>query len=236
MRHDVVQLANLDLFHVIDPVLTAEIWQPRRVGLEQRAEYVGVHDIDLLRTRCAAQGITLDLPRGIELAALFKAKDVLADGLEGDDGAGIVHAFPKEVMVLADIRADIEHAVDLERGKQLAQMRSEVTVVDIAAPNDVVAKRMNGFENAILKGGHANSGPGVGSYMPSHRCAWQLLQRRKPGFGSLTSAVGGDGPQNLLGLLRLTALAQISGTAEALERCFHDRRIGRKSLIDLLCF
>ena len=53
-------------------------------------------------------------------------------------------------MILAGIGADIEHAIDVQASKQLAQMQGEVALLHVAQRHDVVAERSADPENRVL--------------------------------------------------------------------------------------
>jgi hypothetical protein len=57
---------------------------------------------------------------------------------------------PQEVVILAGIGADIEHAIDLQAGEQLAQMQCEVPLLHVAQRHDVVTERSADPENGVL--------------------------------------------------------------------------------------
>jgi len=69
---------------------------------------------------------------------------------ERDDLAVIEHAVAQEVVILADIGADIEHAVDLEAYQKLTQMQRKVALAHLAQRHDVVPQRAADLEHRIL--------------------------------------------------------------------------------------
>src|ERR671911_173202 len=73
-----------------------------------------------------------------------------AQRLERHDRAGVLDTLAQEVVVLAGVGADIEHAIDLEAGQQLAQVKREVALLHLPQRHDIVAKRAAHLEHGVL--------------------------------------------------------------------------------------
>jgi hypothetical protein len=126
------------------------VLDPAMVGLEERAELIGDHDVDGHRAVAAAERIALDMPVAIAAAALAQRLDEPADRLERDDRAVIEDLVAQEVVILAGIGADIEHAIHLQAGEELAQMQGEVAFLHLAQRHDIVAQRSADLEHRVL--------------------------------------------------------------------------------------
>jgi hypothetical protein len=140
-RHGLGVIGDIEAGIVADPVV---------VGLEERAELVGDHDVDLHRAFAAAERVALDVPVAVAAAALAQRLDMTAQRLEGHDRAGVLDPFAQEIVILAGVGADIEHAIDLETGQQLAQMKREVPLLHLPQRHDVVAERAAHLEHGVL--------------------------------------------------------------------------------------
>jgi hypothetical protein len=90
------------------------------------------------------------VPVAVAAGAFAQQLDMAAHRLERDDRAVIHHLVAQEVVVLAHVRADIEHAVDAQMGQKLAQMKREVALLHLAQRNDVIAERTADLEDAVL--------------------------------------------------------------------------------------
>ena len=74
----------------------------------------------------------------------------MAHRFERNDRAVELDLVAEEVVVLAGIGADIEHAIYVQAREQLAQMQSEVTLLHVAQRHDVVTERSADPENEVL--------------------------------------------------------------------------------------
>jgi hypothetical protein len=148
-KHDVerVHLHGLDVGRHVQPVVVV---RAAVVGLQEGAELVRRHDVDRQRALLGAERIALDVPVAVGARPLAQQLDVAADRLERHDRAVVQNLVAQEVVVLADVRADIEHAVDVEARQQLAQVKSEVALLHLAQGHDVVAERTADLEDAVL--------------------------------------------------------------------------------------
>src|SRR5437660_904280 len=83
----------------------------------------GDHHVDPQAALLRAPGITLDVPVAVGPRPLPQQLDMAADRLEGHDQPFIQHLVTQEVVVLADIGADIENAVYFKSRHEFAQMQ-----------------------------------------------------------------------------------------------------------------
>jgi hypothetical protein len=90
------------------------------------------------------------VPVAVAAAALAQRLDMPAQRLEGHDRAGVLDPLAQKIVVLAGVGADIEHAIDLEAGQQLAQVKREVALLHLPQRHDIVAKRAAHLEHGVL--------------------------------------------------------------------------------------
>ena len=94
--------------------------------------------------------IAFDMPVAVAAAAFTQGIDVMAHRFERNDRAVELDLVAQEVVVLAGIGADIEHAIYVQASEQLAQMQREVALLHVAQRHDVVAERSADPENRVL--------------------------------------------------------------------------------------
>src|SRR5688572_4181868 len=97
-----------------------------------------------------AQRIALDVPVAVATAAFPEQLDMTRHRLERHDRTIVENALSQEIVVLADVGADIEDAVDAQFRQQLTEVESEVTLAHLAQWHDVIAERPADLEHRIL--------------------------------------------------------------------------------------
>src|SRR5260370_26192910 len=95
------------------------------VRFEERTELVGNHDVDRQAALHRAERVCLDVPGAVAPRTLAQPIDIAADRLERDDRPLVQDLVAQEVVILADICANIEDAVDVLLRQHGARWRAK---------------------------------------------------------------------------------------------------------------